>query len=82
MTDYVPNYRIVSSELGHEPQMSFLCKGGERWVALNLDGFWADAGEYSSEHCRVRFIVSDLALAQQAIIKARAANGTNISTVK
>ena len=85
MTDapsYVPRYRVVSSELGHEPQMSFDMPGGERWIPLNLEGYWADPDETGESAGRVRFIVSDLGLAQRAIVRAQATNKTNISTVK
>lgn len=81
MTDYVPRYRIVSSELGHEPQMSYLIRGAERWVPLALSGYWADPDEWNAETSRVRMIVSDHALAESVIAKARAANGSHISTV-
>ncbi len=81
MSDYVPRYRIVSSELGHEPQMSYIVRGAERWVPLALSGYWADPDEWNSDAARVRVVVVDKVLAEATIAKARAANGTHILTV-
>ena len=81
MTEYVPRYRIISSALGHEPQMSYLIRGVERWVPLALDGLWADPDEWNADASRVRVVVSDHALAERAILRARTTNGSNIVSI-
>lgn len=81
MTDYIPEYRIIETDAGYEPQIRYLVRDRERWFALLPSGYWADPDEWDEDDSGTRLILATRTKAERAIIKAQAINQDNIRPV-
>jgi len=82
MTDYRPEYRVVESAAGFEPQIKYLVRGDDRWFALLPSGYWADPDEWNEDESKTRVIVSTREKAERAVTRARAINQDNIREIR
>jgi hypothetical protein len=82
MSDYQPEYRVLETAAGFEPQIKYLVRDRERWFALLPSGFWADPDEWNEDESATRLIVASRAKAEQAILRARSINRDNFQLVR
>jgi len=80
------DYRIREVFGGFVPEMQYICRTGPRtsepmWVPLNRQGYWADPDAYSYGVIEETHVFSDRAIADRAVLRARAINGEAISQV-
>ena len=80
--EFRPEYRVLETPEGFEAQMSYIVRGPLRWIDLDRHGYFADPDGWNDDEIKVRYIMKDRHMAEAAIRKAQAVNGTNICIAK